>query len=347
MSVPDIKIVEVAAAVILRDDPENGRREFLLAQRPEGKVYAGYWEFPGGKVEPGETLRQALDRELHEELGIEVERATPWLTRQFVYPHATVRIRFFRVESWHGEIAPIEHSGFAWLAPGAESPVAPILPANGPILRALELPPFVLISNAAENGVDGELARLARALAADGRCRECIVQVRDKTLPFAERLRLAAGVVGLARKAGGVRVLINDDGSEGRDGEGYESDGCGTLAERIARAVGADGVHLSSARLRQIAQRPDFAWVGASTHDAEELARAAELGCDLALLGPVLPTRTHPEASGIGWEEFGRLIDNSPLPVYALGGMKPDLLGKACEWGAHGIALMRGAAATA
>ena len=75
--------------------------------------------------------------------------------------------------------------------------------------------------------------------------------------------------------------------------------------------------------------------------------RAAELGCDLALLGPVLPTRTHPEASGIGWEVFARLIDKSPLPVYALGGMKPELLGKACQHGAHGIALMRGAVATA
>jgi 8-oxo-dGTP diphosphatase len=85
-------IVDVAAAVILRPDGA-----FLLACRPPGKVYAGYWEFPGGKVEPGEGLADALARELHEELGIDVVSATPWITRVFSYPHATVRLHFFRV----------------------------------------------------------------------------------------------------------------------------------------------------------------------------------------------------------------------------------------------------------
>ena len=81
------EVIEVAAAVLLRADGS----EFLLAQRPEGKVYAGYWEFPGGKVESGETVRAALVRELREELGIAVGACSPWLTRVFTYPHATVR----------------------------------------------------------------------------------------------------------------------------------------------------------------------------------------------------------------------------------------------------------------
>lgn len=318
-------IVEVAAAVILRTNAA-GAREFLLAQRPPGKVYAGYWEFPGGKVEPGETMRQALDRELVEELGIEVTQATPWLTREFVYPHATVRIRFFRVEAFRGEIEPIEHSGFAWLTPGAPSPVEPILPANGPILRALELPARLLITNAAENGVDGELARLARALAAAAAAggAACLLQVRDKELPAAERQRLAAGVVALARQHRGVRVLINDD-------------------EALARSGGADGVHLPAARLlAKDSARPDVALVGASCHSAEELARAAELGCDFVVLGPVLPTPTHPEATGIGWDAFAQLTARSPLPIYALGGMREEVLATACAHGAQGIALMRG-----
>jgi 8-oxo-dGTP diphosphatase len=85
-------IVRVAAAVILRAD---GR--VLLAQRPPGKAYAGYWEFPGGKLEPGESPRAALDRELHEELGLRVRRAAPWLVQRFVYPHAHVELHFFRV----------------------------------------------------------------------------------------------------------------------------------------------------------------------------------------------------------------------------------------------------------
>ena len=90
------KIVEVVAAVLLRRG-EDGSEQFLLAQRPEGKVYAGYWEFPGGKVEPGETGHQALVRELQEELGIGVDAAWPWLSREFSYPHADVRLKFFRI----------------------------------------------------------------------------------------------------------------------------------------------------------------------------------------------------------------------------------------------------------
>ena len=93
-----MKITEVAAAVIER--PDEGL--FLLAQRPEGKPYPGYWEFPGGKIEAGETVAGALARELKEELGIEVHSSTPWITRVYVYTHATVRLHFRRVMRWRG-----------------------------------------------------------------------------------------------------------------------------------------------------------------------------------------------------------------------------------------------------
>src|SRR5512141_2805546 len=97
------KISEVAAAVIVRPDGE-----FLLAQRPAGKPYPGYWEFPGGKIEPGEDAHAALVRELNEELGIDVTAATPWITRVYAYTHATVRLHFFRVSAWEGEPQPLE-----------------------------------------------------------------------------------------------------------------------------------------------------------------------------------------------------------------------------------------------
>ena len=90
-------LVEVAAAVLQRPDGS-----FLLAQRPPDKIWSGYWEFPGGKIEPGETPYHALVRELREELGIEVETAYPWVTRIFAYPHATVRLNFFHVTKWSG-----------------------------------------------------------------------------------------------------------------------------------------------------------------------------------------------------------------------------------------------------
>ncbi len=166
------KIIEVSAAVLQRPDGS-----FLLAQRPSDKIWAGYWEFPGGKVEPGETARHALVRELKEELGITVETAYPWLTRVFTYPHATVRLNFFRVTAWSGELHPHEGQQFSWQHP-TEVAVDPILPANAPILRALELPTLYAISNAAELGVEPFLARLQARLDEGLQ----LVQLREKNL---------------------------------------------------------------------------------------------------------------------------------------------------------------------
>ena len=311
------EIVEVAAAVMLR----AAGSEFLLAQRPQGKVYAGYWEFPGGKVEPGETVREALVRELHEELGITVTACSSWLTRVFTYPHATVRLNFWRVTAWDGEIgitAPLEHAAVDWQKCGNSASVAPILPANDPILKALALPTTMAITMAESEGVERQLERLEEALNAGLR----LIQVRDKGWPQAQRLWFAETVTRLAHSHGAL-VLINDD-------------------EKIARLVGADGVHLSSTRLAACTERPDFTWVGASCHSAAEIAQAGELNFDYALLGPVLPTPTHPESPGLGWLAFATRLAGNTLPVMALGGMKPEMLTEAQGHGAHGIALMRG-----
>jgi 8-oxo-dGTP diphosphatase len=310
------KIVEVAAAVMLRANGE----EFLLAQRPEGKVYAGYWEFPGGKLEAGESVRDALIRELQEELGITVTECSPWLTRQFTYPHATVRLHFWRVTAWTGEIgitAPLEHAAVDWQTCGKSTSVAPILPANDPILKALALPTTMAITMAEVEGVERQLERLEAALSAGLR----LIQVRDKSWPQAQRLWFAETVTRLAHNYGAL-VLVNDD-------------------DDIARRVGADGLHLSAGKLAACTTRPDFRWVGASCHTAAEIAQAGELDLDYALLGPVLPTQTHPEASGLGWTAFSELLAGNTLPVFALGGMQGDLLAEAQNHGAHGIALMR------
>lgn len=311
------KHVEVAAAILLRNTADGV--EYLLAQRPSGKVYAGYWEFPGGKVEPGETLREALVRELHEELGITIDQAWPWLSCEFTYPHADVRLKFFRVTSWRGEIAPIEHSGFVWTKIGHETSVSPVLPANGPILRALELPPVYAITNAAQFGIEAELTRVEKAMAAGVR----LVQVRDKTLSAPDRLRLAQGVMDIADRFEHASILINDD-------------------EELARRVGARGLHLSSARLKCLTERPEFNWVAASCHTEEDLARAISLGIDFVVLSPVLPTESHPAAKELGWDVFARVVERSSLPVFALGGMTNATLDIAREHGGHGVALLRG-----
>ena len=113
-SVGESRRVKVAAGVIQRADGH-----VLLAQRPPGKAYEGYWEFPGGKLEPGESAEAALARELHEELGITVRDASPWLVQEFVYPHAHVELDFFRVRQWEGEFVGNDGQAFTWQDPSA------------------------------------------------------------------------------------------------------------------------------------------------------------------------------------------------------------------------------------
>ena len=114
----------------------NEKGEFLLASRPEGKSYPGYWEFPGGKIEAGEDAYAALIRELQEEMGITVTKAQPWLEKSFDYPHANVTLFFFHVMQWEGVITACEQQTFTWQDP-YNITAQPILPANEPILREL------------------------------------------------------------------------------------------------------------------------------------------------------------------------------------------------------------------
>jgi 8-oxo-dGTP diphosphatase len=305
-------VVEVVAAVLTKT---NG--EVMLASRPADKVYAGYWEFPGGKVEAGESLEHALARELKEELGIEAVRATRWITKLFAYPHATVRLNFFRVWDWAGEPHPHEGQTFAWDNPAAHS-VEPLLPANFPILKALQLPPVYGISHAKALGREVFLQRLDVALANGLR----LIQVRDKDLPETERLELACEIVKRA-KPYAARVLVNG-------------------SAELAKQAGTDGVHLDSGALMKCHVRPDCEWVGASCHNSEELKHAADIA-DFAMLSPVQPTASHPGEPSLGWMLFSQLAAQSPIPVYALGGVTLADLDTARAHGAHGIAMLRGA----
>lgn len=304
------EFVEVAAAVLQCADGS-----FLLAQRPAAKIWAGYWEFPGGKVEPGETPYRALVRELQEELGVTVKTAYPWVTRVFTYPHATVRLRFFRVTAWTGELHPREEQKLAWQHVPAVS-VEPVLPANAPVLRALELPVLYAISRVQELGEKEFMRRLESCLNNGLR----LVQLREKHYSRAVLRELALKMLSLMRPYG-ARLLINAD-------------------IELAREVGADGVQLTGGQLSELRERPALEWCAASCHDARQLRRAEELGCDFVLLSPVLPTRSHPGAPHLGWEGFANIASGSTVPVYALGGLVHGDMDKAWQHGAHGIALL-------
>ena len=301
-------MVEVAAAVLQRADGA-----FLLAQRPLGKVYAGYWEFPGGKIEAGEPPRDALARELHEELGIDVEQAYPWLTREYVYPHGHVRLNFFRVVSWRNEPHPREDQAIAWQRLGAEL-AAPMLPANAPVLASLALPHEYAITDAHALGVAEMLSRIERRLQGGLK----LIQVREPHLGIAEKKLLAEQVIGLAHRHG-AKVMVK------------------------SAFPGADGIHFTSAELMQLRSRPEEGLAAASCHTREELERAMALELDFAVLGPVKQTASHDTQDAMGWASFARLSKGASIPVYAIGGLSAGDLEDAWRAGAHGVAMIRGA----
>jgi 8-oxo-dGTP diphosphatase len=297
--------VAVAAAVLERRDGS-----FLLAQRPAGKVYAGWWEFPGGKVEPGEAPAHALARELHEELGVDVREAYPWITRVHAYEHATVRLHFYRVVDWAGEPHGRENQAFRWQrfdAPMAE----PMLPANAPVLASLALPLEYAVTDTTTLGREAVLARLKERLRDGLR----LVQVRDRALP--DRLGFAEEVVALAHRHG-ARVLVNGGPDVG------------------------DGLHFPARELMALDRRPARGLAAASCHTRAELEHAMRLDLDFAVLGPVAPTASHPGATALGWGGFAELARGASIPVYAIGGLRPGDLAAARRAGAHGLAMIRG-----
>ncbi|MEO8103372.1 MAG: Nudix family hydrolase [Betaproteobacteria bacterium] len=307
-------VTEVAVAIFLKPDGS-----FLLSSRPPGKPYPGYWEFPGGKIEAGESVLQAMIRELVEELNVTITRATPWFTFMMHYTHATVRLHCWRVTAWHGDMRGMEGQQFAWQQLHAIH-VAPTLPGCVPIFRALALPDVYAITNAAEAGIAAYLGQLERALEQGLR----LVQIRERSLSGDELLRFAQAVVSRAH-AYRAKVLVNADAV-------------------LAKQLGADGVHLTAAQLAGCQVRPDFPLVAASTHRRDEIELAAALKLDFVVLGAVKATATHPGQEPIGWTRFGEMVSAAPLPVYALGGLTRDDISVAIEHGAHGIAMQRGLA---
>ncbi|MBL0151830.1 MAG: NUDIX domain-containing protein [Ideonella sp.] len=125
-------VVDVAVGVLIERDASDREGRFLLTSRPDGKVYAGYWEFPGGKFEPGETVDLALRRELHEELGITIGAVLPWQQAVFDYPHARVRLHFCKVFDWTGDFDMREGQQMAWATLPVQ--VRPVLPGTLPVL---------------------------------------------------------------------------------------------------------------------------------------------------------------------------------------------------------------------
>ena len=299
-------------AAVLQD--AGGR--LLLAQRPPGKQHAGQWEFPGGKIETGETARAALERELREELGITVVSAAHFMSVRRRRAFGELVLEAWRVAAWSGEPVAHEHSALRWLEPES-GPGLPLCDADVPIWRAASLPGCYAITPEPGPDLDAFLARIADGLARGVR----LLQWRAPGLEATRYRDIALELLRLAH-AHGAKLLLNADPD-------------------VALALGADGVQLNTARLRslrRLSKRPPGFLVAASVHDAGEMALAAAIEADFAVISPVRPTTSHPGQTAIGWAGFEALRAESDLPAYALGGLGPGDVALARRHGALGVA---------
>lgn len=297
---------------------EDKQGRILIARRPEGRHQGGLWEFPGGKIEPGESPGQGLARELEEELGIQVLASRPLIRVHHHYADRHILLDVHRVTAYRGEPRGREGQPLAWLAPREMDPA--VFPAaDRPIISALRLPSLYLITGEDPARPEDFLGRLNRVLGSGVR----LVQLRAHGLGELAYARLAQAAYALCENQG-ARLLLN-------------------RAPERAEGLAGHGLHLRGQQLAALRERPrDWPLIGASCHSGADLERAADLGLDYALLSPVLATASHPASPFLGWEGFARLVEAARLPVFALGGLRRRDLDQAVERGAQGIAMISG-----
>lgn len=302
--------LQVAVGVI-----KNNAGKILISQRPKQVHQGGLWEFPGGKVESGESVQQALKRELFEELAIQIEKTEPLIKIRHTYPDVSVLLDVWTVTHFSGQAYGCEGQTVRWVE-ATELINYDFPAANLPIIHAAQLPSFYAILDDSEPNL--LLSRLNKLLASGIK----LIQARLKSLSALAVADFMQHAMPVCTQQG-AQLLINS-GVAG------------------ALQLPANGLHLTSADLMQLRKRPDVqGWLAASCHTIEQLQHAEYLGVDFVVLAPVLTTQTHPTAPTLGWEKFAQLVEQVNLPVYALGGMNREDKNTAQALGAQGIAGIR------
>ncbi|HWU67680.1 MAG TPA: Nudix family hydrolase [Stenotrophobium sp.] len=301
------QLIAVAAGVLT-----NAAGEVLIAQRPAGKIAAGLWEFPGGKIEPGETPYCALVRELGEELGVQVRQARPLIRVSHDYSDRRVQLDTWCVTAFDGEPHGRERQALAWVRP-ARLREYPLLAADHPIVTALCLPTDYVFTppDAGEQDILRHLPTLPAG---------ALLRLRLPAWPVTRYRQLAREVIAAARPLG-LRIMLDRDAD-------------------MADELGADGWHASGLALMRCAPRPERpgGWWIASVHTVEDLQAARSKRFDAAVLGPVERTPTHPGAAGLGWASFAAWTASANLPVYAIGGVGPGNRGQVQALYGQGVA---------
>ena len=313
-----MKVVQVAAAVIERGD------EICLARRPDHLHQGGKWEFPGGKMEAGESVLDAIRRELKEELNLDVAACEPLIQINHQYPDKAVCLNVVKVNQFVGEPQGMEGQEVRWVAM-QQLQEFDFPAANVPIVAAAQLPRFYVITPEVEGSVDAFLLNLEN-LVQQG---YGFIQIRTKRIDAQDWACLLAGLERIkarhmALTPSPVQFILNS-----------------AVNQPLSSVF--DGVHLTAAALHSGQPLPEGVhWVGASCHNAQDLQKALELGVDFVTLSALNSTATHPDQPPLGSAMFASLVEQAKLPVFALGGVGVAELNDVLHLGAQGVAGIRG-----
>lgn len=305
-----MKSLHVVAAVI-----RNSKGETLLSKRLPNTIYAGLWEFPGGKREFNEPVFQTLKRELFEELGIEITTAHPLIHINHDYSdNKKIHLDIWQVEGWNGEPFGKENQEIQWIKDFSN---LTFLEANYPILKAVQLPSTIAITPELNENF---WYKLEKTLETDIK----MIQFRAHSLDKKTFCEYADKILKIAQPYQ-TKILLNTD-------------------LKSAEKIGSQGVHLNSQRLYIYNKRPidKNIILSVSCHTLEDIKQAHTIEADLILLAPVKKTLSHPEQKPLNWFKFAQLTEQSKIPIYALGGMQKKDLPIAWAHGAQGIAAIRG-----
>jgi 8-oxo-dGTP diphosphatase len=289
----------------------------LMAKRSSDKPLAGYWEFPGGKLESGEIPYDALVRELQEELGVVDIDATAWLVLTHSYEHIKVTLHFFLVHAWRNEPTGLEGQELQWLnviepKPDNSGNDIEHLPANKSLIKWLSLPDECTVTPMSVVDWNTWQSYLERW---HGRTHSTIKRLLHYRM-------IGEGLIENATWFEKTQVMVSSRHPE-------------SWWQLVS------GVHLTAEDLKHRGVRPkDYAWCSASCHNKEDMLLAKQQGIDYVLLGHVKATNSHPNSEALGWQQWQTLASMAGCPTFAIGGLTSSDRGRALSHGGHGVALL-------
>ncbi|MEM9101153.1 MAG: Nudix family hydrolase [Pseudomonadota bacterium] len=306
----DKQNVHVCVGILKRE------QQIFIAQRQSKSDFSGFWEFPGGKLEIGETPLQCLRREMSEEVGIDVKSVTPLIQIKHQYTHKKVLLDVYTINDFIGDPIGAEGQHVRWVEQD-ELHQYQFPDANISIISACQLPSLYRITpNLSTVTEFRELLKKSALQSGDW------IQLRCPELPFKDFVALASEILPICRDHQ-HKLLLNSE-------------------LKILDYLEVDGLHLSQSNLHKVhgslKEQSLYTWIGASCHDLQEVRFAEQQGVDFITISPVSITTSHPETIPLGWQSFSELVKETHLPVFALGGVSPKEVYVAKECGAQGVA---------